>query len=114
MAKRIQGKSLYALLLVVSTVLGALGQIAFKYGLNVGGIDLALWVGAGIVAYFVSTGIYFVVLSRAHLSWSYGIGGLSYIFTVIFSYFVLMENVPLLRWIGVVAITIGVVLIGLS
>ncbi|MDE1856958.1 MAG: hypothetical protein KGH98_02630 [Candidatus Micrarchaeota archaeon] len=112
MAKRIQGKSLYVLLLVVSTLLGAVGQLFFKYGLNTG--DLLIWIVSGVAAYFISTGIYFVVLSRAHLSWTYGIGGLSYIFTVIFSYFVLMENVPLLRWAGVIVITAGVVLIGLS
>ena len=55
---------------------------------------------------------YFYVLSRAHLTWVYGIGGLAYIFAVILANFI--ETVPLLRWVGVIVITIGVALIGFS
>ena len=99
--------------LAVSTLLGALGQLFFKYSF----IDKPLfseWLFVGLAAYGLSTMVYFYVLSRVHLSWAYGIGGLSYIFATIFAYFFLMESIPPLRWLGVVVITIGVAFIGLS
>lgn len=101
-----------ASLLVGSTMLGALGQLFFKYSFS--SSMFAEWLFIGLVAYGFGTIIYFYVLSRVHLSWAYGIGGLSYIFATFLAYFVLAESVPPLRWAGVVIITIGVVLIGLS
>ncbi len=102
--------------LFVSTLLAASGQLLFKYGLNSTAAisTLVFWVGIGLAAYVLSTLIYLFVLSRVHLSWAYGIGGLSYIFAVVFANFVLMENVPVVRWIGVGIIFVGVALIGLS
>ncbi len=99
--------------LFVSTLLGAIGQLMFKYAF----VDkpmLVPYFGIAVIAYLTSTVFYFYVLSRVHLSWAYSIGGLSYIFTVLLAAFVLMEHVPLLRWIGVIVITIGVIVIGFS
>ena len=104
-------KNLYVLL--VSTFLGAAGQFMFKYSfLGIGLEHLALYLIFGLVLYGLSTVFYFYVLSRAHLTWVYGIGGLAYIFAVILANFI--EVVPPLRWVGVIVITIGVALIGLS
>ncbi len=100
-------------LLLVSTLLGAFGQFFFKYAFNVPS-SLWLWLFVGLVAYAASTLIYITVLSRSHLSWAYGIGGLAYIFATILAATVLMEDIPLIRWIGVGVIFVGVVLIGLS
>jgi uncharacterized membrane protein len=99
-------------LLIASTLLGAVGQLLFKYSFS--STSLILWICAGAVAYVVSTLVYLVVLSRSHLSWTYGLSGLSYIFTTIFAAAILLENVSLLRWAGVGIIFIGVVLIGFS
>lgn len=98
------------LMLLCSTSLGAVGQFLFKLSV-LNSISYTLLV-LGVAAYFVSTIVYFFVLSRVHLSWAYGIGGLSYIFAVVLASFI--EAVPLLRWVGVVVITAGVFLIGLS
>jgi uncharacterized membrane protein len=100
------------MLLGGSTALGAVGQLLFKYAFV--SSSLIEWLFFGIAVYGAATLVYFYVLSRAHLSWTYGIGGLSYIFATFLAYFVLAENVPPLRWLGVVVITIGVVLIGTS
>jgi uncharacterized membrane protein len=97
-----------------STALGAVGQLLFKYALPTNSGVLPLWLLSGFVAYGISTLIYFYVLSRVHLSWAYGIGGLSYILATIFAYFILLEQIPPLRWIGVVIITIGVLFIAIS
>ncbi|HVC58294.1 MAG TPA: hypothetical protein VND15_02360 [Candidatus Acidoferrales bacterium] len=100
-------------ILLVSTFLGAVGQFLFKYAFGVHSLFVELIV-AGFIAYMIATVMYFYVLSRMHLSWAYSIGGLSYIFTTIFAATILSESVPLLRWIGVVVIAAGVLLIGLS
>jgi uncharacterized membrane protein len=99
--------------LLVSTFLGAAGQFMFKYSfLGTRFEHLAVYLVFGLVLYGLSTVFYFYVLSRAHLTWVYGIGGLAYIFAVILANFI--ETVPLLRWVGVIVITIGVALIGFS
>lgn len=106
-------KKNYIALLFASTFLSALGQLLFKYGFNTPS-EIVTWIAAGFIAYAISTIVYFVVLSRVSLSWAYGIGGFSYIFATLFASYVLLENVPLLRWVGVGVIFIGVILIGIS
>lgn len=103
-------------LLLVSTFTAAVGQLLFKFGLNSSSSLLLFASGIffGLAAYALSTVFYFVVLSRVHLSWAYGVGGLSYIFATIFAAYVLLEDIPLIRWIGVGVIFVGVLLIGLS
>ncbi|MCL4372038.1 EamA family transporter [Candidatus Marsarchaeota archaeon] len=98
-------------MLLGSTLLGAIGQVLFKYALAV---NMLLIIGVGILAYFFSTIIYFYVLTRANLSWAYSIGGLSYIFAVLLAATVLGETVTPLRWLGVLIISAGVVLVGAS
>jgi len=98
-------------MLVVSTFLGGAGQLLFKYAfLNQVIYALVL----GLLAYGVSTIIYLFVLSRVHLSWAYSLGGMSYVFAAIFAAAILTENVPILRWVGVGVIVVGVALIGIS
>lgn len=103
----------YLALMLLSTTLAAVGQLFFKESLGSSGVIIALF-AVGFIAYALSTVVYLTVLSRAHLSWTYGIGGLSYVMATIFAATVLSETVPLLRWAGVLVIFAGVVLIGLS
>ncbi len=111
-----EGKTWNLALLLASTLFGALGQLFFKFGLNITGmpVSLAFGVLVGFAFYALSTVIYIFVLSRVHLSWAYGIGGLSYIFATLFAFYVLMENIPVARWIGIAIIFVGVLLVGLS
>lgn len=100
------------LCLVISTALGATGQFLFKYAFLDGSLLITLLLG--LCAYAISTGIYFYVLSRVHLSWAYALGGMSYILTVLLAATALNESVPPLRWLGVLMIAFGVVLVGIS
>ena len=97
--------------IVIAAFLGAVGQVIFKYSVT-GGIDVPLVV-AGILVYMASTAIYITVLSRTHLSWAYSLGGLSYIFAVLFAAVFLHEAVGA-RWIGVGLIAAGAALVGMS
>jgi len=109
-----QDKRIYAGMLLVSTLLGAAGQISFKTGVTSDLQGLVAGVALGLLAYFTSTIIYFYVLSRTHLSWAYGFGGLAYVFTSLIAFFVLNETVPVLRWAGIGIVAIGTLLIGTS
>ncbi len=64
----------------------------------------------GILFYVFSSIIYFTVLSRADLSWVYSMGGFSYVFVAVLSS--LIENIPLLRELGILFIISGVFIIG--
>ena len=98
------------ILLFASTLLGASAQLIFKVSISNGALAL---LALGISLYLVSSLIYFYVISRAHLSWAYGVGGLSYIFAVAFAA-IFIEQVPLIRWVGVLIITAGVILVAIS
>ncbi|VVB77078.1 4-amino-4-deoxy-L-arabinose-phosphoundecaprenol flippase subunit ArnE [uncultured archaeon] len=107
-------KTAYALMLLVSTSLGAIGQVLFKIGVVSGEYALIELVFLGLVSYGVSTIIYFYVLSRSNLGWAYGFSGLSYIFASVIAFAFLGEAVPLLRWVGVGVIAVGTALISIS
>lgn len=109
-----QSKRTYIGLLFASTLLGATGQLLFKVGVVSTLFQFAGFVAIGLLAYLVSTVIYFYVLSRTHLSWAYGFTGLSYIFASAIAFLFLGEAVPALRWAGIFVIAIGTALIGIS
>jgi uncharacterized membrane protein len=111
MAKQ-NSKLILFLMVAFASCLGAVGQLLFKLGVN-NGISLPYLV-TGLAAYAIATAIYFVVLSKTHLSWSYGLNGISYIVAVFLALVVLGEKIPALRWVGVVVIAIGAALIGFS
>lgn len=55
-----------------------------------------------------------LALSRAELSYIYPFMALSYILIALFSLIIFKENVTTLRWLGIVAICIGVFLVSRS
>ncbi|HEX2294703.1 MAG TPA: EamA family transporter [Actinomycetota bacterium] len=71
-----------------------------------------LW--AGLFLFGISSLFWLVVLSRVPLSVAYPFVGISYIFVVGFARFVLHENVPASRWVGVAVVALGIAIIGLS
>ena len=115
-------------LILASVFLGALGQILVKIGatnleLNFAGKNLIislisimrnLPVMCGIFSYGVSFLMWIKVLSKVELSYAYPMVSIGYVLIMIFSYFVLKENIGLIRIIGVFFIIIGVVLVAKS
>lgn len=99
-------------MLVVSTLLAAFGQLLFKLGLA-SQISLP-YIGIGLLFYALSTVIFLYILGRMHLSWVYGLGGMSYIFASLLALFVLGEQISALRWLGIGVIAIGTALVGIS
>jgi multidrug transporter EmrE-like cation transporter len=71
-----------------------------------------LW--AGLALFGVSSVFWLIVLSRVPLSVAYPFVGVGYIIIVLLSRYVLHEQVPLTRWLGVVIVATGIAIIGLS
>ena len=116
-------------LVLVSVAFSIAGQLTFRAAMDrVGFIGRAevstpfatatrvaeplLWVG--LFLFGISAIFWLVVLSRVPLSVAYPFVGLSYILIVAFSRLVLNESVPLLRWVGVIVVAAGIVIVGLS
>lgn len=122
--------TIVALLLLFSVGFATAGQLVLKEAMervgrigtaqvNAAGDTIArlaseprLWIG--LTLFGISAMFWLVVLSHVPLSVAYPVVGISYIVIVAFSRFVRHEEVPMLRWLGVVVIACGIALIGLS
>ncbi len=117
-------------ILVVSVGFAVAGQLTLKYAMDqIGRIgsaqvadpmktiakaarEPALWVG--LILFGISALFWLIVLSRVQLSLAYPFVGLSYVIVVGFSKLYLHEDVPPLRWLGVLVVAVGIALVGLS
>lgn len=115
-------------LLLVSVFFAVAGQLTLKAAMDsVGRIgknsaigdvlakaakEPLLWLG--LLLFGVSALFWLVVLSRVRLSVAYPVVGISYIIIVLLARFRLHEHVPMLRWVGVTVIALGIAIIGLS
>jgi drug/metabolite transporter (DMT)-like permease len=70
------------------------------------------WVAAGVVilAFWMLCNL--TLLSRADLSYVLPVTSISYVLIAIVGHFVLHEHVHVLRWIGIVVVTMGVMVVG--
>lgn len=66
----------------------------------------------GLTLFVISAASWLIVLSRAPLSFAYPFAGLTYVVTALFGKYVLGEPVPGLRWLGIVLIITGIVMVG--
>ena len=124
------GRAISLVLLLVSVSFAVAGQVTLKAAMDrIGRIGSAqvseagdtllraakeplLWVG--LFLFGVSALFWLVVLSRVPLSVAYPIVGISYILIVLFAKVFLNEDVPPLRWLGVLVVAMGIAIIGLS
>lgn len=105
----------YVMLLVVSTGVGAFGQLFLKIGVSSDvRIYFLSWIAIGVIAYALSWVLYLFVLSTTNLSWAYGFAGLGYVFASVLAFAFLGEQVPPLRWFGIAVISLGTLLVGIS
>jgi len=117
------------ILVMTPISLGIIAQILLKTGmLQIGkfsvefsklfstfvGIFLNPFVLTGMFLYFAASLLWLIVLSRIDLSFAYPLLSVGYIFIVLYSDLILKEDVSLVRWIGVVTICLGVILISRS
>ena len=117
-------------LLLISVGFAVVGQVTLKAAMNrigrIGSAEVAaagdtvaralkeprLWLG--LTLFGISSVFWMIVLSRVPLSVAYPFVGISYIVIVLAARFALHEQVPAMRWIGVLVVAAGITIIGLS
>lgn len=119
------------IMIIVSTVLGATGQILMKKGMMIiGKLDNAKkfsdyffyylksifspYVFSGLLCYVISMIIWLWILSQIDLSYARPIVALGYVIVTLYSYFFLNETFGWDRWVGIILIIIGVILVARS
>lgn len=109
------------LLILASVLLGSVGQIVLKMGMEKvpeissgGGFVHAFrhpLVIAGLACYVIATFAWLVVLQRVPVSFAYPMISLNYVFVTLLARYIRGEVVPSLRYLGLVLILAGVMVI---
>ena len=116
------------LLILLSTIFGVAGQTALKMGVDKPGVaESATGVVAviglifksplvmlGLVFYALGALAWIAVLSRLDLSVAYPFLALNFVLVTLSSRFLLGETVPPLRWLGILVIIAGILLVARS
>ncbi len=115
--------------IIIALILGVAGQFLFKGGtesLNVSisglsGPFILIWrmltnpsIFWGLFCYGLSTVFYILALKEKEISLVYPMIASSYILVVLFAWLFKHEAVSPIRWVGVLVITLGVILISRS
>ena len=66
---------------------------------------------SGIFLYFLSAMTWSYLLTKLDISFVQPILALTYVFTPILGIFILRENVPAMRWVGIIVIILGVFIV---
>ena len=91
------------------------GELKFSDGLiNIFRERLLIYMFWGFSVFGVNALLWLVVLSREKLSFAYPMVAFAYIVTILLSKFVLHEDIPLLRWVGLSVIIVGILMIAKS
>ncbi len=116
-------------LILLSIILGALGQLSLKQGMMEEGEILIRpekilptlllvfsrpFVLLGLFFYAVSTIFWLMVLSRVELSYAYPMLSLGYVLVVFFSWVLWREQISSLRIFSLLLICVGVILLSRS
>jgi len=114
------------LLLSLVIALNVCGHVFLKAGMNkIGAISpVALlsdftkifsspFIFLGLISYVASVAMYMVVLSKTHLSYAYPVlNSTAFVLIVLISWQIFREPFTTLKWLGIIMIFVGVLLIG--
>lgn len=112
-------------IIIIDTFLAALGLIFFRLGAmslvkkkikNISYILKVLfskYILLGMLFYALGTLLYIWVLSFQDLSYLYPLTAIMYYFVIFFSIKILKEKMNKYKWLGVLLITIGVIIISI-
>ena len=120
--------NLAVLYILISVVIGGVGQVLLKKGMDdIGQLTLSLpwrqlgatlwrigtnpYVFIGLVVYLGATVFWLVALSRVDLSYAYPCASLSYVILLLASWLLLKESITPVRLIGTLIICLGVFII---
>lgn len=113
-------------LIALSVLSGVSGQTAIKMGLEQGKIEMlalaaplqtiqlilhAPLVLTGLLLYALGALSWIIVLSRLDLSYAYPFLAVNFVLVTLVSRLVLGESVPLMRWMGILVICVGILIV---
>ena len=114
-------------ILAACILLGGSTQVLFKMGMNsIGPLENLLslktvtmilsnkYIIIGLILYGVSSVLWLVGLSMLDVSLMYPLLSLAYVVTTVLAFMVLNEPVRTTRWIGVLLIILGSILVGVN
>jgi uncharacterized membrane protein len=120
-------RTMLILLIVASVMLAGVAQITLKAGVNrvteaqggelrfdgraLAAIATSWLVLAGLALFGLSAVLWIFALSKASLSFAYPFAALTYVIILTFDRVFLKVDVPGLRWVGVLLIVSGIILI---
>jgi len=116
----------YWWLIALSISTGVAGQTAIKLGVthpaaaNAGVLGLlelifrSPWVLGGLALYGIGAVAWIAVLSRLDLSLAYPLLALNFVLITISSRLFLGESIPSMRWLGILVICVGIVIVARS
>jgi len=109
------------ILILITVLLGVFGQVLYKKAV-IGAGSLSIynaffvyiksgffWVGT--ICYGMSLLLWMKILSDTDLSYARPFAATGYILTAAFAVVLLGETVPVMRWVGIVLISVGVVIV---
>ncbi|KAA5806003.1 EamA family transporter [Thermoanaerobacterium thermosaccharolyticum] len=109
------------ILIIISVILSASAQILLKYGVKNISITgsvfhilvqyINVYVLLGIMSYIGSMIIWLYVLTKVDVGYAYSFTSLGFVLVMLFSIILFGENVNLLKIIGTLLISFGIVLI---
>jgi multidrug transporter EmrE-like cation transporter len=112
--------------LLLSTLLGVAGQLVLKYAmsqmgalqLSAGGVPMLIWrmatspyVIGGLLIYGLGTFFWLIFISRVPLSYAYPFISLGIVLGLLSAWGLFHEQVPPLRWVGMLVVCAGVLLV---
>jgi drug/metabolite transporter (DMT)-like permease len=115
--------------LLISTVLGVAGQLLLKQGmvqmgavqLDAAAVPAIVWrmatspyVIGGLLVYGTGTFFWLVFISRVPLSYSYPFISLGIVLGLLSAWGIFHENIPPMRWVGMLVVCIGVFFVARS
>lgn len=116
-------------LILLAVVFNTAAQILLKLGIdrigtfvfswsNFSNIILKIiaspWIVIGLIIYVGSIGVWLMVLSRTQISIAYPLASLAYVTVAISSYYILGEELSIMRIAGTIVILIGVYIVANS
>lgn len=119
--KRRSKKMLAIVIVLVCILIGTIGQLSLKKGMNTLGefklnqifssrffeVFTHPFILLGIILYSISTVLWLVALSMLDVSFMYPLISLSYVLIAILAMTILKEQVTMVRWLGIVLILAG-------
>jgi multidrug transporter EmrE-like cation transporter len=116
------------LLLLMAVISASTGQVLLKKGVLLTGevtfkssvigeltkLVLSPIVFGGLLLYFVSAILWLIALSKTALNFAYPFTALTFVLVMLSSRLIFLENIPTLRYVGIVLIILGVVFSSLA